>query len=310
VAAASRTRTRTRRDAPATRAVAALETELVAGSPALRLNEFAVEQEVGRRSRELGAEGLKRKQRFQRDSVAFGKRMTAETAALHAGWAPIYDYGQIIPPARDLLHVYGPDVNKTGSNVYYQLAWTHIDDTQGAGIGATANINTGVFGGSHYTIGPGRNAYAGLGVMITPQLKWCKLGVRPFVQWSGYDTLYHVVYDDSVDETRWATAIGMLGIIVQSWDHSGGAYYRDARMFYNVWDRSEPNPSGSRDYDGYGNVTTGLSAEVLATSDREYAVWVCGRVWVAADPGFAVATRAGATISCHAPFMVVQEEPF
>ena len=69
---------------------------------------------------------------------------------------------------------------------FYSLVWTHIDGFQGAGIGAGVDLAKGDFFGSHYTTGPQMNTYAGIGVKITPQLQWCTLSVRPYLQWSGF----------------------------------------------------------------------------------------------------------------------------
>lgn len=300
-----------RRDPDDRRAIAALDEEFSVAGPAVRIGELLSEQDaVYRPKRELDANAQRLATRFARDSNAIAKRVSIETEARHTRWGPMFDVGQIVPPARDLLHVYGPDVDKTGGQWFYTMAWTNFDDIPGAGVGANVDLQKGTFYGSAYTTGPQHNTYAGLGMRLTPALKWCTLSVRPYVEWSGFDILKTRVFDDSVDETRWASALGQVGIIVQSWDASGNGYYRDARFFLNMFLRSEPNPSEWLDFDGVIGSIAGLSVDVLASSDRHYAIWVCSRAWVAADPGFAKATMASSSMNCHVPFVVVEEQPF
>ena len=84
----------------------------------------------------------------------------------------------------------------------------------------------------------------------------------------------------------------------------------DARFFKNTFLDSKPNPSETDDYTGVTGSFDGLEVDVLATSDRQYYVWICCRAWVAADPGFAKATMSSSSMSCHLPFLVVEEQPF
>jgi hypothetical protein len=293
------------------RAIAALRDELARERPGQRIDAYLMEQEVVRRGKtgELSAAAQRSVKAFGRDAAALGKRLGEGVQALQSHWGSSLQFDKALPPARDLLHVYGPDVAGTGGPWFYRLAWTHIDDTAGAGIGANVDLNKGTMWASHYALGPGRNAYAGIGVRLVPRLDWCQLSVRPYLNWAGFDTLTHRVHDPQLDETRWATSIGLTGIIVQSWNASGSAYNLDARHFVGEWQRQEPNPSGSRDYAGLSSSGTGLQVDVLASGERQYAVWVCVQAFVAADPGFGTSTYASGSISGALPFVVVEEIP-
>ena len=135
------------------------------------------------------------------------------------------------------------------------------------------------------------------------------LSVRPYVNWSGNDLLQHRVFDPQLGEQRWAVGLGQVGIIVQSRLLAGGDFRTDAIHWQDVWHRAELNPQGASDHDGTIGSAMGLALEVPATSERRYSVWVTCNVMVFADPGFAVATRASAAISCAVPFLVVEEKP-
>jgi hypothetical protein len=303
-------RVRLSADADDDRAIAALRDELVRERPGQGIDSFLMEQDVVRRGKaELSAAAQRSVKAFGRDATALRKRLAEGAQILQSHWESSLQFDKALPPARDLLHVYGPDVAGTGGQWFYRLAWTHIDDTAGAGIGANVDLKKGTMGSSHYALGPGRNAYAGIGVRLVPQLDWCRLSVRPYLNWAGFDTLTHRVHDPQLDESRWATSIGLSGIIVQSWNASGGAYNLDARHFLEEWRRQEPNPSGSRDHGGLSSSGTGLQVDVLASGQRQYAVWVCVQVFVAADPGFGTSTYAAGSISGALPFVVVEEIP-
>jgi hypothetical protein len=290
-------------------AIAALADELARERASARFEALLAEQDAARPRSELSPEAQRSVARFGRDTRALSRLLDAETAAMHARWGAVLQFDRALPPQRDLLHVYGPDRQGTGGPWFYRRGWTHIDDTQGAGIGAKTDHTTGQMWASHYTTGPGRNAYAGIGMYLRPRLGWCRISVRPYLPWSGVATLTHRVHDARLNERRWASALGQTGIIVQSWNPSGGAYNLDARHFVTEWLRQEINPRGARDYDGVSTVSTGLHVDVLGTDQRQYMIWVCLRVWVQADRGFATSTYAGSSISTTLPFVVVEEIP-
>ena len=172
-----------------------------------------------------------------------------------------------------------------------------------------ANVDTakGTFFAANYTIGPPRFTVAQLGVKFRPSVPVCKLSVRAYAHFSGYDILDHRVHDDSLPEYRRAWALGSVGVRVDSWKLDGSEYRFEGLNWANMWDRSEVNPDDSREYDGSVSSSGGLIVEPLAVSSRDYAVWVTCRVGVSADPGFAVSTYATSSISCQVPFFVVEE---
>ena len=310
----SRSRRSTRRgrgdvDRADARAIAAIRRELATPGPAARIGKLLTDQAAAARPdrRELNPAARRQKAAFDREGKMLATRISAEMKVMDDKWGPVFD--QTIPPQRDLLHVYGADVAGTGGPFLYRLSWVHIDGFSGAGIGGSADPKTGKFWASHYTIGTQQNAYAGIGVRLTPSLQWCRLSVRPYVNWSGFDILRHKVYDPQLNEHRWALAGAELGIIVQSWNPAGGAYNVDARHWVNLWKSAEQNPDRWRDYADTASSSTGLQVDVLATKMRQYAIWVCCRAWVIADSGFAVATRSSSSVSCHLPFLVVEEVP-
>jgi len=292
------------------RAIAALAEELATPGPAARLGKLVADQAAAAlpdRS-ELSASAARKAAQFEREGKVLLKHVSGEVKLLDAQWKPWKSFFDVpLPAPRDLLHVFGPDEAGTRGPSVYRLAWRH-DEDPAMGVRSSADVRTGKFWVEPYTVGPLLSSYAGLGVQMTPILS-CFLSVRPFVNWSGFDVLSHKVYDPQFGEQRWATASAHLGIIVQSWNLQGGDPRLHARHWLELWRRSEQNPAGTRDYAGAGGPSTGLQVEVPASKNRRYAIWVCCRATVDADPGFAVATHAACGLSCHLPFLVVEELP-
>jgi hypothetical protein len=99
-----------------------------------------------------------------------------------------------------------------------------------------------------------------------------------------------------------------LGIFIQSWDLSGGGFSSEPPKWVTMWNRSELNPMGSRNYQG--NAFAGdYTLNASATSSRQYAIWAACRATAIAESGFAVATRASASVSCKMPFLFVGQTP-
>jgi len=133
------------------------------------------------------------------------------------------------------------------------------------------------------------------------------LSVRPLVNWSGYDMLGSKVYDpEHLPVTGWAVAAGQIGVQIQSTDRAGGAFRNDAARWVSAWERSEPNPSGLRSYNGTEDART-LQVDVLAFGNRNYAIWVSCRAFVLSQSKFGVDTRASSSISCQLPLLFVEE---
>jgi hypothetical protein len=240
-----------------------------------------------------------------RESEALGKQFFDVVTRWDRDWTPMAD---LHFPPRELLHVFGADRTGTGGDDFYALEWTHIDPFAGTGSFARADRRTGLMGAGHFTTSGWLRSFAGVGVRIVPKTGIGVLSVRPYVNWSGNDLLQHRVFDPQLGEQRWAVALGQVGIIVQSRLLADGDFHTDAIRWQDVWHRAQLNPQGASDYEDTIS-SAELALEVPATSGRQYSVWVTCNVMVFADPGFAVATRATAAISCAVPFLVVEEKP-
>jgi hypothetical protein len=256
--------------------------------------------------RELTADGARLKANFERDGIVLGEYASAATDAITRHWRPTYDVGQ--DALRDRLHVFGADRAGTGGPWFYSLTWGTIDGgTGGAGIGISANVREGTLSASHFTHGSNQlSAYSGIGMVFVPGLERCTLSVRPLVNWAGFDILSHRVFDPQLDPKGWGVAGAQLGLHVQSWDLAGGSFRNDGAKWAPLWQRSEINPSGQRNYDDTVDARD-LQLDVLAASDRKYVVWVSCRAFVITQAKFDLDIWASASVSCQIPFVVVEE---
>lgn len=297
---------RTRRIAPE---VAAIQSLLGAPGPEAALNRLMTEREAAffAKRRPLSANAARLRSSWNREGKTVSKEFVEAVGLWDRGW------GTTLPdihfPARELLHVFGPDRAGTGGNDFYALQWTSIDPFAGTGSFARADRRNGIIGAGHYTTGGWLRAYAGVGVRIVPMIGAGFLSVRPYVNWSGNDILQHRVFDPQLNEQRWAVAEGSIGIVVQSEVVAGGDFRTDAILWQKAWRRAELNPQGASDHDGTISTATGLAIDVAATSARRYSVWIVCKAAVFADPGFAVATRSSIAMNCDVPFVVVEEVP-
>ena len=290
-------------------AASALQAALATPGPGRRMAELAARQESSAAGRATAnPEALRRRALFERDSRVFASRLKAELATIHGRYRDGVHFDLQGFASRDLLHVYGPDPARTRGPWLYRDAWGHTTgDFQGAGIGTQVDLATGVMSASSFSTGGENDAFAAIGMRLSPLLTAGQISVRPYVDWTGFDTLFHRVFDPQVNEQRWAVAGGKVGIVVESRLAPGVDFRTDARQWVEVWNRAEQNPSGSRDYAGLAGVATGLQLQVPTDHAREYFIWIVCWAYTIGDPGFAVATRASASIACHVPFVVVEE---
>jgi hypothetical protein len=285
-------------------AIAAIGEALGAPGPAGRLGKLLAEQEAAARPRlpDLSPAQRKLREEFERDNKVLANRVVEELKVLDARFRD-----QTIPFAQTPNLIIDSTFSPNGP-LPYTLSWTQIDGFPAAGDSANADIHSGTYYASRYTTSGELDAYAGLGAWITPQLPSCRLWVRPYVAWSGYDILQTRIYDPNVNEQRWAVAQVQLGIFIQSWDLSGGSFNSEPPTWVLAWNRSELNPSGSRNYQD--NAFAGDYIQYApATSSRQYAIWAVCRVTAIAQAGFAVDTRASASVSCKMPFLLVGQIP-
>jgi hypothetical protein len=285
------------------RAILAIQEDLAAPGPSARLGKLLAEHEAVSRPRQGLSEAVRASvKEFERDCAELSRQVSTEVDQLNSKWGAQFD--RVPPVQRAQLNVFSPDTAGTQGPHQYRFGWVYLDWGE-----AAADPRTGKFFASNYTTGGQRWTVAQIGAQFTPTQPWSRLAVRPYVRWSGFDTLTHRVHDESIPEQRWATALGSVGILVQSWDSSGGGFYVDAEHYVDVWVRNEPNPSGSREYADVAYSGSGVYVEPLVTSARNYTIWICCRVMVAADPGFAISTYASSSISCEVPYFVVEELP-
>lgn len=290
-------------------AIAAIGEELGAPGPAGRLGALLAEQETAARppAPDLSPAQLKHRTDFEHDSDVLASRVLDEVRALDTGLRHgATEFGRTLQVRGGIEAVLDTTFTPAGlGNPWpYQLSWRQVDGFEATGDGAGADIQSGTFWASRYSVGGQLNAYAGLGAWITPEFQSCRLWVRPYVNWSGFDILQHRVFDPSVHEQRWAVAQVQLGIFVQSWYLAGGSFNTDATKWITLWNRSELNPVGSRNYQGTA-FAGDYTLEAFGTSSRQYAIWATCRATAIAESGFAVATRASASVSCNMPAMLV-----
>lgn len=285
--------------------VLAKQRELRAPGPSARLTELVREQEVASRPEglKLGDAAHASVKAFHRDVGMLNERAKIELDHLNEGWPTELERPLELVDS-DLVHVFGPDVGKTGGPQYYKYEFTWPDEGY-----AGASHHSGEFFASNYTLDRPKWTVAQVGAQLKPSLAACKLSIRPYVKWSGYDIFSHRVHQPGSHEQRWATALASTGICVESWNEAGGGHFAEAPRWTDEWVRHEVNPSGSREYEGVSTPISGLQAEVFALGSRWYAIWILCRVHVSADPGFAVSTSSTASISCKVPFFVVEEIP-
>lgn len=291
-------------------AVEAIAAQKTAPGPARRLAPLLAELEAAHPVRtELSDEARRGLAQFERDNVTVAEHLSVEMETLfdRRGGAVWTDRPPFILQPPELKHIFGPDPQGTGAPTAYTLNWGHIDPPAFTGSGARPNAREGTFSASHYATGNStRSAFAGIGVKLTPNLEWCHLKVRPFVQWSGTDILNHHNAMPELGERRQGRASGAIGILIQSWAVGGGSFHSDADHWVDMWDRSEQNPSGTRDYDGTADANA-LEVQILASGARQYAIWVYCWAYVESQTGFAVATRSSSMIGCHMPYLFVEE---
>jgi hypothetical protein len=203
------------------------------------------------------------------------------------------------PPLVPIQHVFGPDD--------YVIAVGNADGGSGVDIAASADAPTAKLFAAESVTANEALAWAVLGVRLTPTFD-CVLSVRPFLQWEGYDALQSFDADPDLGQQAWATARGEVGIYIDSAEPDGSVWHEDLNLWHTVWERTEPNPHGTRSYAGTENSDTGLGASnVFAGAGRIYEIEIGVRAWVSVRPTFAVSAGASAEISAVLPFVVVEE---
>ncbi|MEU6896238.1 hypothetical protein ABZ934_31740 [Streptomyces sp. NPDC046557] len=287
-----------------TQAISAME-ELWAPGPAERLNALLTEEEkavqdVRPLPPDLSPDQQKLRANFEQDGEVLARQISEEVAALDLKFRNAATTTRKFPSIRSTTvdTTYSPD----GPNPY-RYAARDVPGFEATGDGAAADIHTGTFWASRYTTSGQLTSRAAIGVTIVPEQS-CLLWVRPYINWSGFDILQHVDYMPGSGEQRRAFALAQVGILVSSRDLAGGNPVSVGQTHVDLWSRDELNPVGSRDYSGTA-FAGDYQLRVPASSDRMFDVWATCRVYVLAESGFAVATRASSSASCSMPFMFV-----
>jgi hypothetical protein len=211
----------------------------------------------------------------------------------------------VVPTARDLLHVYGPDRDNTRDwKRYYRYAWkdegphaiTYSDDAQIIQQGRLACNSYSYSEQSSY-------ALVGAGMFYRPQFGDAKVSIRPYVQW-----LTSASFTGN-DPAR-ASAAAYLGIYVESWAQSGGVHYVDRDHWINVWSQDTQNYMTGVPAAGAATVSDGLATEILAVSQRKYAIYVYAYLETSSGPRQQRNETRFVTIDIEAtvPFVLVEEK--
>lgn len=257
----------------------------------------------------LSENGILLKANFDRDLKSIGHRLSALKDTMYNKPGVYYKLG---PQLKNLLHFFIPNRNRTGDPYGYNLKWELMEGTVQEKLGKSDfrnDVNTGMFCACHAVEGNGNlSTYAGLGVRFTPLLDQCMLRVTPIIDWEGHDHIIYRVIEPHLNPFGKAIAGAQIGLHVQSWDADGGGFRTDARQWKTIWERSELNPPSRFEY--YSDFLDGRSLElnnVLAFSDRRYAIWVSCRTFVYAHTTFGAETFAYSNVMCFLRFLCVEE---
>lgn len=209
------------------------------------------------------------------------------------------------PTARDLFHVYGPDRDNVKDwKRYYRYAWKdkgphaiiHPSDTQ--------IIQEGKLSCNSYSYsGQSSFALVGAGMLFLPQFGDAKVTIRPYVQWL---TSASFTGNDSAP----ASASAYLGIYVESWAQGGGLHHVDHDHWIPVWSQNTQSYMTNATAGGAATAGDGLTAEILAVTQRKYAIFVYAYLETSAGPQQERNELRFVTIDIDAtvPYVVLEEK--
>ena len=194
----------------------------------------------------------------------------------------------------------GTPPNRTA---YYRFAWKdkgphgilHTTDTQIIQEGKLACTAYAYSGQSSY-------ALVGAGMFFQPEFGDATINIRPYVQWL---TSASFTGNDRAP----ASAAAHLGIYVESWARTGGGHYVDRDYWIPVWSQNTSSYLVQQTASGSATAGDGLSTDILAVSQRKYAIFVY--VYLETSAG-AQQTRnesryVGLDIDAVVPYVAVEE---
>ena len=214
-------------------------------------------------------------------------------------------FDPVVPTARDLFHVYGPDRdNKRDWKSYYRYAWK--EKGPHAIIYSTDSqiIREGKLGCNSYAYsGQGSYAIVGAGMLFRPLFGDAMVSIRPYAQW-----LTSASFTGS--ERTTASAIANIGIYVESWQATGGGHYVDRDLWMPVWSQNTKSYMVRATADGAATVSDGLAADILCVSQRKYAIFVYVYIETSASPQQQKNELRFVTLDIDAtiPYVVVEEK--
>jgi hypothetical protein len=211
----------------------------------------------------------------------------------------------VVPEDRDLFHVYGPDRDDVRDwKKYYRYAWK--DKGPNGSIYSTDQqiIREGKLACNSYAYS-GQSSYAlvGAGMLFRPMFGDALVSIRPYVQW-----LTSASFTGT--ESAPATAIANLGIYVESWKQSGGGHFVDRDLWLPVWSHNTQSYMTNATAGGASTISDGLTTDILAVTQRKYAIFVYAYLETSAGPQQQKNELRFVTLDIDAtvPYVVVEEK--
>jgi hypothetical protein len=213
-------------------------------------------------------------------------------------------YEPAVPTPQDLLHVYGPDRDNTKDwTRYYRYAWKQTGPNAIIFSNDTQIIQQGRLWCNSYAYS-GQSSYAivGAGMFFVPQFGDATVSIRPYVQWLTSASF-------TGNDVASASAAAYLGIYVESWKQGGGGHYVDRDYWIPVWSQNTQSYMTNTTAGGAATVGDGLATDILAVTQRKYAIYVYAYLETSADPQQERNEVRFVTLDIDAtvPFVVVQE---
>ena len=281
-----------------TQAAAALEKELSRSRPSDRLSKLLDEQTV--------LPEVEFEQRWMaicseaRNAI---KDVDAEFRALAASRAAEQRPADLVIRSTTIDTTF----SASGPNPY-TLQWTQVPGPSTPSDHAVAtDVNAGTFYADRSRVNANGqvDAFAGIGVGIAPEVASCRLWVRPYVNWRGYELFGRRIIAPGPGESLLVAATVQLGIIIQSTTLSGGDFRTDAQTWPNLWSSSYLGPVNQQVWHSGTAWGPATWLEAPASNTRRYAVWVVCRAIATGTVGQRAIAYADANTNCTMPWLMV-----